>query len=175
MVHRCSVALLLLLGACGAVSETGDAGRGADARRDVVQRADVAAESDAPDASVRDSRADAPVATCASVAAQICRQAFQCPQAGGVCTESPTVTQLCFPTVADCEALFANCQPPVSGQWTLIPDPAACAAALPSIACTKLGEDNQFVLPSSCVNCPAGMRCDAPADVDATLATGDSG
>jgi hypothetical protein len=97
--------------------------------------------------------------SCATVAAALCARAGACPARlsdQGVCFHVAPET-LCFGTYAGCVAYFSLCistsSPPPS-ELTLIPDLAACAAALAPDNCVRQGEDYDYEMPTSCAVCP---------------------
>jgi hypothetical protein len=97
---------------------------------------------------------------CADIANKLCAQAAACvsptQQNNGICVVVEHSITTCFPTLADCETNFTNCgsvSGPGFGAVTYLPDPNACADALPGVACAMEGSDAEFFLPQSCASC----------------------
>jgi hypothetical protein len=106
-----------------------------------------------------DAPLDVPAAPiCAQLAVDICARMAACPGANSelLCYEG-SPDGLCFGSLDLCVASFTSCYPtatPPSGYLTFLPDPAACLAVLPSLACVQQGgPGTSITLPASCATC----------------------
>jgi hypothetical protein len=98
--------------------------------------------------------------SCATIAEGLCERLVACvpsDAAAGMCFAGYFPGSICVESVVGCKALFSRCHPTSTlpmGHLTIMPNPAACLAALPSAMCIQQGEDEDFYVPDGCLVCP---------------------
>jgi hypothetical protein len=98
-------------------------------------------------------------ASCAELAQALCARITACPLHPGEAQSCMVVEPetVCVTSMADCVGFFSACTPtssPPSNELTIVPDPAACNAAIAGATCMKQGADQNFYPPTSCIVCP---------------------